>query len=67
MQRFTVPVTITLFARDAQHAQNKVAFSSLTSLEIPGLIHITVGDPTAVARKGQSPTPDSDNSAHTRR
>ena len=67
MRRFTVPVTITLFARDAQHAQNKVAFSSLTSLEIPGLIHITVGDPTAVTRKGQHPTPDSNNSAHTRR
>jgi len=42
MPRFRVPVMITLTARDAIHAYEKVAHSSVTSLEIPGQIRITV-------------------------
>lgn len=44
MPRFRVPVMMTLTARDATHAYEKVAHSSVTSLEIPGLIRITVCD-----------------------
>lgn len=44
MPRFRVPVIITLTARDASHASAKVAHSSVTSLEIPGLMRITVCD-----------------------
>lgn len=44
MPRFRVPVMITLTARDESHAYAKVAHSSVTSLEIPGLMRITVCD-----------------------
>lgn len=44
MPRFRVPVIITLTARDAPHAFAKVAHSSVNSLEIPGLMRITVRD-----------------------
>ena len=42
MPRFRVPVVLTITARDATHAYTKVAHSSITSLEIPGLLRITV-------------------------
>ena len=50
MPRFAIPVTITLSAQDAHHAQNTVECSSLTSLEIPGLIRISVGGPKPLVR-----------------
>jgi hypothetical protein len=51
MPRFRVPVLMTLTARDATHAYEKVAHSSVTSLEIPGLIRITVRDATPATRR----------------
>jgi hypothetical protein len=51
MPRFRVPVFITLTARDATHAYAKVAHSSVTSLEIPGLLRITTRAATPVPRR----------------
>jgi hypothetical protein len=42
MPRFRVPVVLTITARDATHAYTKVAHSSITSLEIPGLLRVSV-------------------------
>ncbi len=42
MPRFQVPVVLTITARDATHAYHAVAHSSITSLEIPGLLRIAV-------------------------
>jgi hypothetical protein len=42
MPRFRVPVVLSITARDATQAYAKVAHSSITSLEIPGLLRITV-------------------------
>jgi hypothetical protein len=42
MPRFRVSVVLTVTARDATHAYNTVAHSSITSLEIPGLLRIAV-------------------------
>ena len=42
MPRFRVPVVLTITARDATQAYTKVAHSSITSLEIPGLLRVSV-------------------------
>ena len=42
MPQFRVPVVLTITARDATHAYNTVAHSSITSLEIPSLLRIAV-------------------------
>ncbi len=53
MPRFRVPVVLTVTARDATHAYNKVAHSSITSLEIPGLLRIAVREaaPRPICRR----------------
>jgi hypothetical protein len=58
MPRFRVPVMMTLTARDATHAYEKVAYSSVTSLEIPGLMRITVcaAAPTTLRRRSRKQT-----------
>ena len=57
MPRFAVPITITLSAKDAQHAQNTGEGSSLTSLEIPGLIRVSIENPKPLIRKARRPIP----------
>ena len=58
MPRFRVPVMMTLTARDATHAYEKVAYSSVTSLEILGLIRITVcaAAPATLRRRSRKQT-----------
>ena len=53
MPRFRVPVVLTIAAHDATHAYNKVAHSSITSLEIPGLLRIAVreAEPRSTCRR----------------
>ena len=53
MPRFRVPVVLAVTARDATHAYNKVAHSSITSLEIPGLLLIAVreAEPRSTCRR----------------
>ena len=53
MPRFRVPVVLTITARDATHAYHKVAHSSITSLEIPGLLRIAVreAEPRPICRR----------------
>ena len=59
MPKFNVPITITLNAKDADQAYNRVAFSSINDLEISGLIRISVGTPTCAASKTRCRIPDS--------
>lgn len=53
MPRFQVPVVLTITARDATHAYNSVAHSSITSLGIPGLLRIAVheAEPRSTRRR----------------
>lgn len=64
MPHFAVPITITLSAQDAQHAQHTVEGSSLTSLEIPGLIRISVGDPKPLVRTTRRPVQARSRTSH---